>query len=79
MVGFAAGSVSDLTARVIGQHLTTALEERRGFARPVIRFIRARSLFSDSSGIRKSGEQCESSVVRAMEAAHGPSLQSGFA
>jgi hypothetical protein len=36
MVGFAAGSVSDLTARVIGQHLTTAL--RRGFARPVIPF-----------------------------------------
>ena len=31
------------------------------------------------SGIPKSGEQCKSSVVRAMEAAHGPSLQSGFA
>ena len=38
-------------------------------------FIRARSSFSDSSGIHKSCEQCESSVVRAMEAAYGPSLQ----
>ncbi len=40
---------------------------------------RARSSFFDSGGIPKSGEQCESSVVTAMEAAHGPSLQPGFA
>jgi hypothetical protein len=41
--------------------------------------VRAGSSFSDSGGIPKSGEQCESAVMRAMEAAHGPSLQSGFA